>query len=417
MAFSRPGIPVDTPGSAERKILTVSQLTREIKACIEGRFGQVWVEGEISGLKLHHSGHIYFSLKDENAVLKAAFFSRHNQGLKFQLADGLKVICAGKISLYEPRGDYQLYVERIEPQGLGALQLAFEQLKARLAQEGLFDSGRKRAIPPYPRKVGIVTSPTGAALRDILNIVNRRFAGIHILIYPVRVQGPGACDEIARGIEDLNTFQDIDVLIVGRGGGSLEDLWAFNEETVARAIFRSRIPVISAVGHEVDWTIADFVADLRAPTPSAAAELVSKSREELENRLKNLSERARNGMRNLYAAKREELENLTGSYAFKQPLFLVEQWSQRLDELLRQLCNYVKNIRAQKENVFKHVAGKLEALSPLAILARGYSLTFDGEGKLIKNAAAVKRGDRLVTRLSQGSLESEVISKKEEKGK
>lgn len=415
MTYSRAGVPVDSSGPLERKILTVSQLTREIKACIEGRFAHVWVEGEISGLKNHHSGHIYFSLKDENAVLKAAFFSRHNQGLKFQLADGMKVICGGKISLYEPRGDYQIYVERVEPQGLGALQLAFEQMKARLAQEGLFDSGRKRPIPPYPRKVGIVTSPTGAAIRDILNIVDRRFAGIHILVYPVRVQGQGAGDEIARAIDDMNIFEDIDVLIVGRGGGSLEDLWAFNEETVARAIFRSRIPVISAVGHEIDWTIADFVADLRAPTPSAAAELVSRSREELEGRLKSFADRARNGMRNVYSVKKEELENLTASYAFKQPLILVERWSQRLDELLRQLSNYVKNIRAHKENAFKHVAGKLETLSPLAILARGYSLTFDGDGKLIKSAVSVKRGDRLMTRLAKGSFESEVISKKEDK--
>ncbi len=375
---------------------------------MEIRFPSVWVEGEISGLKKPHSGHIYFNLKDETAVLKAAFFNRYSQDLQFELKDGLKVICFGRISVYEVRGEYQIYVERLEPKGLGALQLAFEQLKAKLAQEGLFDPARKRSIPPYPRKVGVVTSPTGAAIRDILNIVNRRFAGIHILLYPVRVQGEGAAAEIAHAIEELNNWDSIDVLIVGRGGGSLEDLWAFNEEIVAKAIYRSKIPVISAVGHEIDWTIADLVADLRAPTPSAAAELVTRSREELEQNIFELSSRSQSAIKKLWTAKKDFLENLTTSYAFRQPVSLVEQWAQRVDELLRQMNNYVKGLLALKRSGFKNVAGKLEALSPLAILARGYSLTFDTKDRLLKDVAFVQKGDPVRTKLERGMFESQV---------
>ena len=308
------------------KVYTVKELTARIRQLIESNFQAVWVEGEISGFKFHHSGHIYFTLKDTDAVIKAAFFSRYNQGLKFELKDGLQVICFGKISVYEPRGDYQLYVERIEPKGLGALQLAFLQLKEKLSKEGLFDLARKRPIPRFPRTVGIVTSPTGAAIHDILHIVNRRFKGTNILINPVKVQGDGASEEIARAIDEMNQQDDIDVLIVGRGGGSLEDLWAFNEEIVVRAVFRSRIPVISAVGHEIDWTICDWVADLRAPTPSAAAELVVQSCEELEVRLRDFRTRLTNSLRNLIQEKKESLRVLQESYAFRQPFNLINQY-------------------------------------------------------------------------------------------
>jgi len=397
------------PAGTGKKVLSVSELTREIKSLLENRFSHVWVEGEISGFKHHQSGHIYFSLKDDKALLKAVFFSRYHHDVRFDLEDGLKVICYGKISVYEVRGEYQIYVERIEPKGLGALQLAFEQLKAKLSQEGLFDPGRKRPIPPYPRKVGIVTSPTGAAIRDILNIVDRRFAGIHILINPVRVQGEGSADEIARAIDEFNVLEDVDVLIVGRGGGSLEDLWAFNEETVARAIHRSKIPVISAVGHEVDWTIADMVADLRAPTPSAAAELVTRSREELERRIKDLAWRAETNAKKIWQMQDERVQRLLASPAFRQPQSLIEQWVQRVDEQVRQLGNYARNLLTVKRSHLKHAAGKLDALSPLGILNRGYSLTFDGRGRLLKNVDSLNAGEVVKTRLERGTFESKVI--------
>ena len=413
---------IDTPRlnpspASGPKVYTVKELTARIRQLIESNFQAVWVEGEISGFKFHHSGHIYFTLKDTDAVIKAAFFSRYNRGLKFELKDGLQVICFGKISVYEPRGDYQLYVERIEPKGLGALQLAFLQLKEKLSKEGLFDLARKRSIPRFPKTVGIVTSPTGAAIRDILHIVNRRFKGTHILIHPVKVQGDGASEEIARAIEEMNRFDDIDVLIVGRGGGSLEDLWAFNEEIVARAVFRSRIPVISAVGHEIDWTICDWVADLRAPTPSAAAELVVQSCEELEVRLRDFRTRLTNSLRNLIQEKKESLRVLQESYAFRQPLNLINQYAQRVDELLRQFQNYIKNLVREKKQTFAASVGRLEALSPLGILERGYSLTFDDKAGLVKEAWKVKVGEPIKTRLHRGIIFSRVerIEKDEDK--
>ncbi len=406
------------PKSAEGpKVYTVLELTRRIRELVESNFPAVWVEGEISGFKHPHSGHIYFSLKDSEAILKVAFFSRYHQSLKFELKDGLQVLCFGKISVYEPRGDYQLYLERIEPKGLGALQLAFLQLKERLAKEGLFDPDRKRPLPRFPKTVGVVTSPTGAAIRDILHVVNRRFRGTSILLNPVRVQGEGAAREIARAIDEMNRLDDIDVLIVGRGGGSLEDLWAFNEEAVARAVHRSRIPVISAVGHEIDWTICDGVADLRAPTPSAAAELVVQNREELEIRLNDFKTRIRNALQNGIEGAKGKFQTLQESYAFRQPLHLINQQAQRLDELLRQLQNYLKNLVREKEQTFQSWVGRLGALSPLAILERGYSLTFDARGDLIQEAGTVKLGETLRTRLHRGVIFSRVEEiQKEEKG-
>lgn len=410
--------PSTVPVTEGPKVFTVKEVTRRIRELVETAFPGVWVEGEISGFKHPQSGHIYFSLKDTEAVLKCAFFSRHHRGVKFELKDGLQVLCFGKISVYEPRGDYQLYIERIEPKGLGALQLAFLQLKEKLAKEGLFDPAHKKPIPRFPKTVGVVTSPTGAAIRDILNIVNRRFRGTNVLLNPVRVQGAGAAEEIARAIDEMNRFDDIDVLIVGRGGGSLEDLWAFNEEVVARAVYRSRIPVISAVGHEIDWTICDGVADLRAPTPSAAAELVVQNHEELELRLKDFKTRLRNAVTGLLEEKQGSLRVLQESYAFRQPLNLINQQAQRLDELSRQFQNYLKNLVREKEQTFRSWVGRLEALSPLGILERGYSLTFNVQGALLKDARKVKLGEVLRTRLRRGSVLSKVESiEKNEEGK
>lgn len=400
----------ETHSTAEqkRKVYSVSQLNREARVILEGEFASVWLEAEISNLKKHTSGHFYLSLKDDKSQISAVFFSRYNMALRFDIKDGLQVLVMGKISLYEPRGQYQFFIERMEPKGMGALQLAFLQLKQKLGEEGLFDPEHKKPIPPFPRVVGVVSSPTGAAIRDILNVMERRFSGTEVLLYPVLVQGAGAAAEIARAIGDMNRLGGIDVMIVGRGGGSIEDLWAFNEEPVARAIYQSEIPIISAVGHEIDWTIADLVADLRAPTPSAAAELVVQNQAELEKRLADLSFRMNN--RALFAVReaKRRLKDLIQSYAFKQPGILVQQFAQRVDELSRQLQNYLKSFLSKKSQEFKTAAGKLHALSPLAILERGYSVSFSESGKLLKDVRQVRAGDRIQTRLSRGTVHSKV---------
>ncbi|MCB9800052.1 MAG: exodeoxyribonuclease VII large subunit [Candidatus Omnitrophica bacterium] len=399
----------------DKRIYTVSQINREIRMILETRFAQFWIEGEVSNFKHHSSGHMYFSLKDNSSQIGAVFFSRYNRALKFQLKDGLKVIAFGRISLYEPRGQYQVYVERIEPKGVGALQLAFLQLKEKLEKEGLFDPRHKKQIPRFPACVGLVTSPTGAAIRDILNVIGRRFKNTRILLYPVKVQGEGAASEIAEAIGQMNVFNEADVLIVGRGGGSLEDLWAFNEEVVARAVFDSKIPVISAVGHEIDWTISDLVADLRAPTPSAAAELVVQNSEELLKRLSDFGMRMRYSVQNLLRSKRQKLQALTSGYAFEQPRILVDQFSQRLDEIFRQLNRDLTSVLKQKQHDLASLAGRLQALSPLAILSRGYSLTFSEDGSLVKTVRKIRQGEMIRTRLYDGTVESKItkIEKKE----
>src|SRR5256884_379509 len=281
--------------SGGRAVLTVAQLTEQLRAVLEERFPAVWVEGEISNFRSYGSGHASFPLRDADAQLRCVIFRTRAQRIRFQPADGLHVVAFGSVEVYAQRGEYQLVVELLEPKGLGALQLAFEQLKARLQAEGLFDAVRKRALPRFPKKIGIVTSPSGAALRDMLRVIGRRFGELSIVIAPCRVQGEGAAEEVAQGLRDLDALGDVDVIIVGRGGGSLEDLWAFNEEAVARAIAASKAPVVSAVGHEVDFTIADFVADLRAPTPSAAAELVVREKQAGGHALRGLRARLRGG--------------------------------------------------------------------------------------------------------------------------
>ncbi|MBN1687926.1 MAG: exodeoxyribonuclease VII large subunit [Candidatus Omnitrophica bacterium] len=401
----------------ETKVYSVYELNRRARMLLEGHFQNIWVEGEISNFKHHSSGHMYLSLKDDKAQISAVFFSRYNQVVKFEIKDGLKVLACGKISLYESRGQYQLYIERLEPKGVGALQLAFLQLKEKLEKEGLFSRDHKKIIPKFPSTVGVVTSPTGAAIRDILNVVNRRFGGTNILLYPVKVQGEGAAEEIAQAIREMNRMGQVDVMIVGRGGGSLEDLWAFNEEVVAREVFASKIPIISAVGHEIDWTICDLVADLRAPTPSAAAELVVQNREELQKRVENSQVRLRNAMVNLTEGWKGSLERILESYAFRQPAILIQQFSQRIDELLRQLQNYWRSYVSQKGQAFQSLVGKLHALSPLGVLERGYSLNFDSRGKVLKEAGQVKIGDEIKTRLHRGLLHSKVtkVEDREEK--
>lgn len=393
----------------KQTIYSVSELNRRIRLRLESEFASVWVEGEVSNFKHHSSGHMYFTLKDDKSQLAAVFFGRVNRLLKFDLQDGLKVVAMGKISFYETRGQCQLYVERVEPKGLGALQLAFLQLKEKLEKEGLFDAARKKSLPKFPRCVGVVTSPEGAAIRDILHVVMRRFHGTPVLLCPVRVQGEGAAEEIAEGIAAMNDFGEADVLIVGRGGGSLEDLWAFNEERVARAVFASRIPVISAVGHEIDWTICDLVADLRAATPSAAAELVVQNREELERGLWDFQSRIRLAVSRSVEGWRESLQALEESHAFRQPRALVQQYAQRLDELLRQLQNYLKSSVQQKRHSFQNLIGQLRTLSPLHILERGYSLTFHEDGRLLRDSRGLDVGDRIQTQLARGRLLSKIV--------
>ena len=319
------------------QILTVSELTRRVKDLLEAQFPSAWVEGEISNFTAATSGHLYFTLKDANAQLSAVMFRGSAAKLNFKLKDGLQVIAFGQVSVYEKRGQYQLIVGQMMPKGLGALQLAFEELKQRLAKEGLFDPARKKPIPTLPQRIGLVTSPSGAAIRDFLNIIGRRYPNVHIVINPVRVQGAGAAEEIAAAIDEFNALELADVLIVTRGGGSLEDLWAFNEEIVARAIARSRIPTISAVGHEIDFTIADFVADLRAPTPSAAAELVVKAKEEFASLVQQHQNRLDKDLRLRVSEARQRFSALATSYVFRQPAELIRQYQQQVDDLRHRL--------------------------------------------------------------------------------
>lgn len=387
------------------RIYSVSELTAELKILLEDSFTGIWVEGEISNFKHHTSGHMYFTLKDDRGQLRAVMFRGSNRGLQFRPEDGLAVIVFGNVTIYEPRGEYQIYVEHMEPKGLGALQLAFEQLKTRLEAEGLFDPGRKRPIPLLPKKIGLVTSPSGAAIRDVLQIIRRRFANVRVLIFPVRVQGEGAAGEIVEGIEFLNKRGDLDVLILARGGGSIEDLWAFNEEVVARAIYASQTPVISAVGHETDFTIADFVADVRAPTPSAAAELVISRKAELIQRIDDLFSRLVSHMR--YRAERsgEQLRSLERHLRLLSPLERVRRQRERLREVALALQSSMNHRLALWRAGLRTAAARLDSLSPLAILARGYSVCRRlPDLGVLTQAASVAEGGRVEVLLHQGGL-------------
>jgi len=386
-------------------VYTVSTLTAELKTLLEATYPSLWVEGEVSNFKHHASGHMYFTLKDATSQIRAVMFRAANRTLKFRPEDGLAVQVRASLGIYERRGEYQLYVEHMEPKGLGALQLAFEQLKARLAAEGLFDEARKREIPRLPRRIGIVTSPSGAAIRDMLNIIDRRFASVEILIYPARVQGEGAAEEIVAGIAALNARGDLDVLIVGRGGGSIEDLWAFNEEIVARAIAASKVPVVSAVGHETDFTIADFVADLRAPTPSAAAELVVAHKAELAQRLDDLTSRLDSALVHRVSAGRQRLTFLGRHLALLNPVEQVRRQRERVAVAAETLRGALRTRLKLWEGELRALAGKLESLSPLAILGRGYSITrLLPDLRVVKDAASVRPGEAVSILLHRGSL-------------
>lgn len=387
--------------------LSVSRLVSLLKETVEDNFVQVLVEGEISNFAAPSSGHWYFSLKDENAQLRAVIFRPQARLLRFKPENGMQVVCTGRVSVYSQRGELQLILESLEPMGVGSLQLAFEQLKARLASEGLFEQSRKKNLPLFPVTVGVVTSSTGAAIHDILNVLRRRSSGISILLAPVRVQGEGAAEEIARAIEDHNRLNKAEVLIVGRGGGSLEDLWAFNEERVARAICASRIPVISAVGHEVDFTIADFVADLRAPTPSAAAELVVKNRLELEGHVDHLVMRLGSRMQARVAMLRLRADGL--ERRLRSPRQELARLRERYEALTHRLRQGGLNACRLQDNRLSSMAGRLEALSPLKVLGRGYSIVFDETtGRALRSSRSVRVGDGVKILLAQGAARARI---------
>jgi exodeoxyribonuclease VII large subunit len=437
----------------DRRVWTVRDLVATVRTHIEREYGDTWVEGEISNLRAHDSGHLYFTLKDQNSQLSAVMFRSQAKLLRFRPENGMQVLLRGRVTIYEDRGQLQISAEYLEPKGAGALQIAFEQLKAKLEAEGLFDTARKKPIPSLPRRIGIITSPQAAALRDILNILQRRHHTANILIFPSQVQGDAAPLEVTAGIRYFNKAADVDVIIVARGGGSAEDLAAFNHEGLARVIASSKIPTISAIGHETDFTILDFVADLRAPTPSAAAELVIRSLQEIEEQSAELRLRLARAMRYSLLMGRQALTELAQHGAFARMMDLINQRQQKLDDLTyrmekserrllelhrrrwesaaaavrhydvrrvlagirKELDSHVaamiaatRNQLLQQRAHLDRVTRQIEALSPLAILDRGYALVFDSSGKLLKDSTAVSPGDEISARLSRGNLTATV---------
>lgn len=438
----------------EETPLTVSELTRRVRDSLEIEFSRVIVEGEIANLKIPSSGHAYFTLKDESAQISAVLFRAAVGFLKFRPADGLKVVCRGRLTVYEPRGTYQIVVETMDPCGRGALQLAFEQIKKRLAAEGLFDEGRKRPLPFLPIRVGVITSPTGAAIRDVLRVLRDRFADLQILIHPVPVQGPAAARAVSRAIDEMNRHS-LDVLLLVRGGGSLEDLWAFNEEEVVRAIVRSRVPIVTGIGHETDFTLADFASDVRAPTPTAAASMIVRSKIELHEKIDLLARRLAMGARAVFREQRSRLRH--ASRDLGDLTVLLERFAQRVDDLAgrlrgawrergnerrRELEAVVRRLMRRhpeaglarqrgrletarrilapamrtglgvRRQTLRRLSERLAALSPLGVLSRGYSLTFAlPEMAVVRSAAALSAGDRIRVRLGEGSVDATVDRK------
>lgn len=404
------------PEESPERVLSVFELTSQIKDLLEGNFPEVWVSGEISNFSRPQSGHCYLTLKDDRAQIRAVLWRTAASRLRFELEDGLEVICQGSLDVYAPRGSYQLVIRQIEPKGIGALELALRKLKEKLAAEGLFDAARKRPLPRFPRRIAFVTSPTGAAIRDFLEVLRRRWRGADVFVVPVRVQGDGAAQEIAAAIAAVNRFAvPVDCLVVGRGGGSLEDLWAFNEEPVMRAIHASRIPVVSAVGHEIDVTLADLVADVRALTPSEAAELVVPAAEELSSALRSHQQRLLTALRRRAMLGRARLDQLAARRVFRKPFELVHDAAHRLDEFS------VRSNRAMKQRLVAArrqtdaIANHLDSLSPLGVLGRGYSLTQRlNDGRIIRDASELKIGDEITTRFARGQAVSRVERLKEE---
>ena len=392
------------------QVYTVSALTRNIKILLEDSFPDLWIEGEISNYKPHYSGHFYFTLKDSEAQIACVMWRNRAETVTFAIKDGSKVRVLGNVKVYEKAGRYQLDIITIIPAGIGELQIQFEQLKQKLLQEGLFDKKFKKEIPTYPETIGVITSPTGAAIKDILSVIKRRSPSRRILVYGVKVQGEGAAQEIAAAIQAMNRHGQADVLIVGRGGGSLEDLWPFNEEIVARAIFDSKIPVISAVGHEVDYTIADFVADLRAPTPSAAAELVSPDENEIRQYLQDAEVSLHNAIKKRLDNLKETIINLKQSYGFKRPTDILAQYSQRLDEIIHRFYYDAEVYLVNAKEKLAAIQSHLEVLNPDHVLNRGYALVFKDD-VLITSVQAVSINDNVDVKLKDGKLQSKILKR------
>lgn len=388
--------------------ISVSELNNSVKTLLETGMGYVFVEGEISNLARPASGHLYFSLKDDKSQVRCAFFRGFTQGKAHAWENGMQVIARARVTLYAPRGDYQLVVEQLQEAGVGALQQAFEALKAKLEKEGLFKTEHKKALPEFPQHIGVVTSPTGAAIQDILHTVERRYPLAQVTIYPTLVQGAQAAAQIVKAIKLAEKHGEADVLIVGRGGGSLEDLWPFNEEAVARAIYACKLPVISAVGHETDFTIADFVADVRAPTPTAAAEMASPDGDGLLGYIQQQTLKLIREMQQHLHAKEQLLHHL--SKRLVHPGQKLQHMAQRLDDLWLRMEAAMKQSLMRKQAKFLELTRALEALSPLAVLNRGYSITFDAQGKPLHSIEKIKPGDLLTTELSDGQIKSQVIS-------
>jgi len=385
------------------KILSVTELTQSIKQLLESAFPSVWVEGEISNYIEHTSGHRYFTIKDEGAQLKCVLWKGMSRYLFFEPQNGMKVRACGQITVYEKSGQYQLIVSSLQPSGIGALELAFQQLKAKLEAEGLFDPRRKRKIPEYPEAIGIVTSPTGAAIRDIINITSRRAPWVTRILRPVKVQGDGAAEDIAEAIKEFNSYGKVDVLIVGRGGGSLEDLWPFNEEIVARAIFDSKIPVISAVGHEIDFTIADFVADLRAPTPSSAAELAVPDGADLLSYFREIFGRICRLQLARVQSDRRRLEAAVFRYGLRRPMQIVNSRLQALDDINDSFRKTSLHVFERFNNLLEVMNARLQAASPAKIMQRGFAfVTVDRTGEVLKSFTQIAIGDKIDIRLARG---------------
>lgn len=391
----------------EPKIATVSQINSYIKKIIDNNLilNNIWIKGEISNFKLHYSGHMYITLKDDNSVLKAVMFKSSARTLSFTPNDGMKVMARGRISVYEAGGAYQLYIEEMIPDGVGDLYAAYEKLKKTLLEEGLFDQKYKKTIPKFPKNIGVVTATTGAAVRDIINVISRRYPYAHIIIYPSLVQGVGAASNIVKAIEYFNDKNMADTLIVGRGGGSIEDLWAFNEEIVARAIFKSKIPIISAVGHETDFTIADFVADLRAPTPSAAAEIAVPSQTELISSISVTKSRLISSITKVIQHNNLYLKNLK----IKNPKDRIQEKSLKLDNMIKEMEKYLNIKMLQNKKNLCELCGKIDALSPLSVMARGYAIALKDDGTVIKTVKDLNCGDEFDLKMTDGQKKCKVI--------
>lgn len=398
------------------KVLSVSEVNAYVKRILTSDpiLHNIRVKGEISNLKIHNSGHLYFTLKDSLSRLQCVMFKAHSDRLKFKLEDGLKVNIKGYVSVYERDGNYQLYATELEPQGTGALYLAFQQLKDRLEKEGIFDKRHKKALPFLPKRIGVITSPTGAAIRDIVSVIRRRMPKTELLIYPAQVQGEGATASIVRGIELCNSIADIDLLIVGRGGGSIEELWAFNEEKVARAIFGSKIPIISAVGHETDFTIADMAADFRAPTPSAAAEIAVPDFRELKELLNTLKKRLCYAMQSALRDKKNRLELFNHAYSFKYPYAQLYDRRQRLDRMLEEMRKLMNNMLALNQSKLSAYGDRLHSLSPLSIMSRGYSIAKKRNGKIINSIQQIEYDEEINLTLMDGAVICQVKEVKKE---